>query len=167
MSATLNPDLLRIVAAHAGCSPSDLRPWTHPVFDLGIDGLDVNALIEDLEKQFGFTGTDVEWQAVATLEDIDRLVSELRGTVRPEVLADLERQRKSATAGGRIYFAVSTFVLVAWFGLGWSARSSSGTLAGWMLLTLIVPLGGWVYFIARGVRVRRRWRRERFARYGV
>ena len=167
MSAALNPDLLRIVAAHAGCSPSDLRPWTHPVFDLGIDGLDVNALIEDIEKQFGFTGRDVEWRSVATLEDIDRLVTELQGAVRPEVLADLERQRKGATVSGRIYLTLAILVLLAWFGLGWAVRSSSGVLAGWVLLTLIVPLGGWVYFIARGVRVRRRWKRERFARYGV
>ena len=113
-ATTLDPELVQLIATHS-CRPRELlHPSTHIVVDLGIDGDDIDDLVDDIEKRFGFVGTDAEWKSVSCLGDLDALVSRLRGQRRPEAAAERERNASAVRHQRRRAIAA----IGAWLGLG-------------------------------------------------
>ena len=163
-SAALDPELLALLGERVGVGHQSLRPWTHIVFDLGVDGEDASDLARAIEERFGFIATEKEWQQVASIEDLDGLVKRLRGRQRPEVAIQLSQE-----AGERRHRTrVTSAGLVAWCGMGvvlWLTLS-----VGFLVWCGAIILGS-VVLGTRGVleatKASRSWRRERHARYGV
>jgi acyl carrier protein len=160
----LNPDLLQLIAAHSGRSIDRLYPFTHLVFDLGIDGEDVTELIDEIEKRFDFAATDDEWRSVSSVADIDHLVKRLRGQQRPEVVA--ERERNASVIGRRNRLIITAIVTWLVFGLV-SYFVHRPTSAVWVLVTVCAALVHGSRVTLRAFLARRQWKRDRRARYGV
>jgi len=161
---TLDQELLPVIARHSDRPVGELHPWTHVVFDLGIDAEDIDDLVGDIERTFDFAATDAEWRSPSTLGDLDAMVKRLRGQRRPEVLLERERNAATLKRRGRIIIAA----LIAWLMSGFGAYFvHRPTFVAWIAVTVCAAGSCAVRDAFRGARERRRWKRERLARYGV
>ena len=163
-SIFLDPELLQIVSAKSGRHASELHPWTHVVFDLGIDGEDIDELVETIEKHFDFEATDDEWRSVGSLGEMSELVGQLRGRHRLDVPAE----RARAYSIGQRKERLVTLGVIGWCAAGVVASIVSfPVMVSWTLTTLLAVIAWGVRASARSAGARRRWKRERFAKYGV
>jgi len=160
----MHPELLRILEAFSGSPANQIKPSDHVVFDLGVEGSDVDALIGDIESHFHFIGTDAEWRSARIVGDIDELVVRLQGKERPEVSAERDAQAAVVRRRNRIVIGV----VCGWLGVGaLTYLTSPQGFKAWVIITLCVALFSLSRSYVRVAGARRRWKRERLAKYGV
>jgi acyl carrier protein len=80
------PRLAEIIAAHANLAPEHIAPQ-HDLFDLGVEGIELAAVVTDMQATWGIPISDHEADRVVFVRDLLGLLDKKGARVIPALAA--------------------------------------------------------------------------------
>jgi acyl carrier protein len=83
------PRLAEIIGQHANLAPEHIQP-AHDLFDLGIEGVELAAVVTDMQATWGIAVSDHEADRLVEVRDLLRLLDMKGAPVLPPLAARLD-----------------------------------------------------------------------------